>query len=92
MIGPAGVAKSMSPDESTPEQRTARLFALMDKDQDDRISLEDFVLGVRNDPEVMRLFQTTGFGDCQQHNGKDVPPPQQHELHHAEIDNRTPSR
>ncbi|KAH9278351.1 Hippocalcin-like protein 1 [Echinococcus granulosus] len=56
MIGPATVAREMPAEEATPEQRTRRLFAVMDKDGDERISFADFVEGVRADAEVLALL------------------------------------
>lgn len=57
MIGPAAVAREMPAEEATPEQRTRRLFAVMDRDGDERISFSDFVEGVHADAEVLALLQ-----------------------------------
>ncbi|VDM30717.1 unnamed protein product [Hydatigera taeniaeformis] len=57
MIGPAAVAREMPAEEATPEQRTRRLFAVMDRDGDERISFADFVEGVHADAEVLALLQ-----------------------------------
>ncbi|VDN34827.1 unnamed protein product [Dibothriocephalus latus] len=47
----------MPENEATPEQRTNRVFELMDKDRDDRISLEEFLEGVQADPDVLQLLK-----------------------------------
>nr|CUU97719.1 hypothetical transcript [Hymenolepis microstoma] len=57
MIGPTVVAREMPVEESTPELRTKRLFAAMDRDGDERISYSDFVEGVRADAEILFLLR-----------------------------------
>ncbi|BHF78853.1 hypothetical protein SprV_0602197000 [Sparganum proliferum] len=52
-----GSVVKMPEGEATPEQRTSRVFELMDKDRDDRISLEEFLEGVQTDPDVLQLLK-----------------------------------
>uniref|UniRef100_A0A5K3FML4 Neurocalcin homolog n=1 Tax=Mesocestoides corti TaxID=53468 RepID=A0A5K3FML4_MESCO len=86
MIGPTVISRVMPADESTPEQRTHRLFALMDRDGDDRISLDDFMEGVYADPEVLAFLQapTTTSASCA--SASDVQTCQHHHPHSA-VDN-----
>lgn len=76
MIGPSVVACEMSAEEATPEQRTRRLFAAMDKDGDERISFADFVEGVYADAEVLALLRGTVAPLTSSQSSSSTPPPQ----------------
>uniref|UniRef100_A0A183T769 Neurocalcin homolog n=1 Tax=Schistocephalus solidus TaxID=70667 RepID=A0A183T769_SCHSO len=81
-----GSVVKMPESDATPEQRTNRVFELMDKDRDYRISLEEFLEGVQADPDVLQLLKldtmTLGVsattGSHEHNNNVDpVMPPQQ---------------
>lgn len=44
-------------DESTPEKRVAKLFRLMDKDEDGEITLEEFREGSKIDPTIVSALK-----------------------------------
>ncbi|VDL58269.1 unnamed protein product [Hymenolepis diminuta] len=75
MIGPTVVAREMPAEESTPELRTKRLFAAMDRDGDELISYADFVEGVRADAEVLSLLRNPVPCSYNQESPSETPPP-----------------
>ncbi|KAK4468702.1 hypothetical protein MN116_007882 [Schistosoma mekongi] len=51
-----GSAVEFSESDSTPEKRTEKIFQLMDSDRDNRLSLDEFINGVKCDKLLMRLL------------------------------------
>ncbi|CAH8546209.1 unnamed protein product [Schistosoma turkestanicum] len=69
-----GSAVEFHATDSTPEKRVEKIFQLMDLDRDDRLSLDEFINGVKCDKLLMRLLtlnttthSTGGGGGGHQH-------------------------
>ncbi|KAA0184885.1 hypothetical protein FBUS_04797 [Fasciolopsis buskii] len=51
-----GTAIKLPDDEATPERRSEKLFNQMDTDRDNRLSLEEFMLGVKSDKWMLKVL------------------------------------
>jgi len=46
----------LSDDENTPEKRVARIFDKMDANNDGRLTMEEFMVGSKEDPSIIQAL------------------------------------
>jgi Ca2+-binding EF-hand superfamily protein len=51
-----GNAVQLPDDENTPEKRVARIFDKMDANNDGRLTMEEFMVGSKEDPSIIQAL------------------------------------
>ncbi|CAG8815355.1 35406_t:CDS:2, partial [Racocetra persica] len=51
-----GSMVKLPPDEDTPEKRVKKIFSLMDKNQDGKLSIDEFREGSKQDPTIVQAL------------------------------------
>jgi Ca2+-binding EF-hand superfamily protein len=51
-----GNTDGMKEDENTPEKKVKKLYDLMDKDNDEKVTLDEFIEGAKRDPTILRVL------------------------------------
>lgn len=51
-----GTMVKLPPDEDTPEKRVSKIFSLMDKDKDGRLTFDEFKEGSMKDPTIVQAL------------------------------------
>jgi Ca2+-binding EF-hand superfamily protein len=52
-----GTMIKLPPDEDTPEKRVKKIFSLMDKKKDDRLTFDEFKEGSMKDPAIVQALK-----------------------------------